>query len=434
MEKNIKWCSIQPLTGGMYLGTEKVIGHPAEFILSYPGFGDTVTDKETNEVVGCGNEYHLMTYLNKVNRRPEYKIFNRKPFQNDDDMNPEILNHNLWTLNPDKELDYSNMDLCVAVPVCSGLSTATKGSKEALEARNCNMIWIAKYALRVIQPKIYIFENAPTFMGIRGEYIRVKLEELAKENGYSINYYKTDTKYHDNCQTRKRTFIIFYKKDFAPKMEFERIETTLKEYFDRIPKDAINKDGDLNMEFVNCVNHYIVGYLKDKFGENWRNEVGDDIFKYIIKNKLWNDILDYTAKYESVWPKRKEYMIHFVDHFNFKMSQGKGVYHSLPRLLKEDGICPAVMFKMVQSCIHYDEDRLLNIRELLHLMGMPHDFELQGDKYRGYAQIGQNVPVRTTYWIISEALRAYERDNDLDENNTVRFFDNIKQSEIRYEH
>jgi site-specific DNA-cytosine methylase len=116
------------------------------------------------------------------------------------------------------------------------------------------------------------------------------------------------------------------------------------------------------------------------------------------------------------------------------MSQGKGVYHSLPKLLKEDGICPAVMFKMVQSCIHYDEDRLLNIRELLHLMGMPHDFELQGDKYRGYAQIGQNVPVRTTYWIISEALRAYERENDLDENNTVRFFDNIKQSEIKYEH
>ena len=36
MTKNIKWCAIQPLTGGMYLGAEKVIGHPAEFILSYP--------------------------------------------------------------------------------------------------------------------------------------------------------------------------------------------------------------------------------------------------------------------------------------------------------------------------------------------------------------------------------------------------------------
>ena len=125
-------------------------------------------------------------------------------------------------------------------------------------------------------------------------------------------------------------------------------------------------------------------------------------------------------------------MNHFVDHFNFKTSQGKGVYHALPNLLKNDSTCPAVMFKMVQSCLHPDEDRLLNIRELLHLMGLPHDFELQGDPYRGYCQIGQNVPVRTAQRIVSEALRAYDRENDLDEKKTVRFFDNIKQQEIKY--
>ena len=34
---NIRWAAIQPLTGGMYLGAEEAIGHPAEFILSYKG-------------------------------------------------------------------------------------------------------------------------------------------------------------------------------------------------------------------------------------------------------------------------------------------------------------------------------------------------------------------------------------------------------------
>ena len=29
-DKKIKWCAIQPLTGGMYLGTEKAVGCPAE--------------------------------------------------------------------------------------------------------------------------------------------------------------------------------------------------------------------------------------------------------------------------------------------------------------------------------------------------------------------------------------------------------------------
>ena len=61
-------------------------------------------------------------------------------------------------------------------------------------------------------------------------------------------------------------------------------------------------------------------------------------------------------------------------------------------------------------------------RELMHLMGLPHEFEMQGEPLKTYAQIGQNVPVRTAQWIVSEALRAFERDNDLEEKKAVRFF------------
>lgn len=429
MKKNIKWCAIQPLTGGMYLGTEKAVGCKAEFILTYPGFGDPIIDKKTGEIVGGGNEYHLMSYLDKVNRRPEYKVLNRKPFQNDDDMNPEIINHERWTLNPDKELDYSNMDLCVAVPVCSGLSTATRGSDEAKEARNCNMIWISKYALKVINPNVYIFENAPTFMGSRGDYIREQLEALAKETGYSIIYYRTDTQYHDNCQKRKRTFIIFLKKDFAPQMGFEHIETNYDEYFARIPKDATQQI-PLDINIVNCVNLFCIEYLKDKFGEDWRNCI-TNIFDYLIKNKLFDEVMDYINTKSSASDKQKETMNKFFTHVKYKLSLNRGFYHALP-YIPRDGKLPAVMFKMMQSVLHPHEDRLLSIRECLHLMGHPHDYELQGNPLREYNKIGQNVPVRTAYWIISEALRAYERDNDLDEVKTVRFFDNIKQEEIKY--
>ena len=137
----------------MYLGTERVIGHPAEFILSFPGLGDPKINKKTGEITGCSNEYHLMKYLDKVNRRPEYKVFDRAMFQNDNDMNPTIINNDLWTINKDKELDYSNMDLCVAVPVCSGLSTVTACSQDTKDTRNCNMVWISKYVLNVIKPK-----------------------------------------------------------------------------------------------------------------------------------------------------------------------------------------------------------------------------------------------------------------------------------------
>ena len=314
-DKKIKWCAIQPLTGGMYLGTEKAVGCPAEFILTYPGNGDPTYDKKTKELNGGGNEYNLMTYLDKVGRRPEYKMFNRKMFQNDNDMNPEILNHDRWTLNPDKNLDYSNMDLCVAVPVCSGLSTATIGSDEAKEQRNCNMVWISKYALKVINPNIYIFENAPTFMGARGDKIRVQLEALAKETGYSIVYYRTDTQYHNNCQKRKRTFIIFFKKEFAPQMQFEHTECNSDEYLSRISKNATQQE-PLDFNVVNYVNMFCIDYLKKQFGTDWRNNV-ENIFQYIIKNKLFNEVLNYVDNCNNASDKQKEQMHYFVNHVNF---------------------------------------------------------------------------------------------------------------------
>jgi len=42
---------------------------------------------------------------------------------------------------------------------------------------------------------------------------------------------------------------------------------------------------------------------------------------------------------------------------------------------------------------HPVEDRFLNIREALHLMGMPHDFQLEGQSAINH--IAQNVPVNT---------------------------------------
>ena len=61
---NIKWASIQPLTGGMYLGAEQAIGHPAEWILSYKGLSDIKKDENGNITV-AGNEYNLINYLTK---------------------------------------------------------------------------------------------------------------------------------------------------------------------------------------------------------------------------------------------------------------------------------------------------------------------------------------------------------------------------------
>ena len=182
INEKLRWASIQPLTGGMYLGAEEAIGHPAEFILSYKGLSNVKYDKSGENIVDAGNEYNLLEYLKKHNRCPKYYQLHKGMFDMDlENMNPEIyLDDELETPS------YDNLDLVVAVPVCSGLSMVTTATDDTKNARNCNMLWISKYTLSVIKPKIYIFENAPTFMGVRGTELRTQFEEMAMELGYSI--------------------------------------------------------------------------------------------------------------------------------------------------------------------------------------------------------------------------------------------------------
>ena len=85
------------------------------------------------------------------------------------------------------------------------------------------------------------------------------------------------------------------------------------------------------------------------------------------------------------------------------------------------------MFKSVPSLIHYKEYRLYTIREWLHIMGLPHDFELQGDVNNEYAKIGQNVPVRTAQFIVSEAKRFVDNWETIERvGDNVKFVDNTK--------
>ena len=255
--------------------------------------------------------------MENKNEYVPYYQFDRKPFQDDMDMNPKFICNGTESAHP----DYSDLDLVVAVPVCSGLSTATIGTSETKRTRNNNMLYLANYTLRVIKPKVYIFENAPTFMGHAGEVVRAKLEALAKETNYSIAYYKTDTLLHENCQRRPRTFIYFFKEDPAhkgvPELGFENKTLSIKEFLDKIPKDATQQFtvpmGDI------C--DTIVDYYHSLNDSDWRNKLKatvlvDDLIRS-DKLETWRDWVNTSDKY-SYRTKKKvtDYVAHIRDKQN----------------------------------------------------------------------------------------------------------------------
>lgn len=64
-------------------------------------------------------------------------------------------------------------------------------------------------------------------------------------------------------------------------------------------------------------------------------------------------------------------------------------------------------------------------------MGHPHDFKMYGDININYPKIGQNVPVNTARWIVTEAVRLVENWDNLDRSgSTDRYFDNTKKKEL----
>lgn len=419
----IKWGIIQPLTGGIAFGGEAAIGMPPSWIISYPGL-TSVKRNKNGDITSVGNEYGLLKWYKDHNKLPPYQIFNKEPFKQTG-LDIDLIDDPVWT---NEKVDYTDTDLVVSVPVCSGLSQATIASQDTKDERNCNMLWNAEFTLSKIKPKIYIFENAPTLFSNTGTSVRSMLNDLAAKYEYSIVYYKTDTKLHDNCQRRPRTFVLFIKhrngETGTPDFKFEDKQVSIEEFFKRLPDNATQQ---VTVE-MNEANKLFLEYIKHKFGSNYRESVDPWILKKVIDNDLFEDVCEFAQK--SDYPqKTKDSLSHLMRHIHDKIAAGKNYYCMLPGYPKPNGTLPAVMFKTIPSLLHHKEDRLYTIREYLHLMGMPIDYELCGNINTNYAKIGQNVPARTAQWIISEAARIIESwDTIARPNNDVLFVDNTKQT------
>lgn len=424
MNGNIKWAALQPLTGGFYFSAEEAVGHPAEFIISYPGFDAPKLNKK-GDIVDCGNEYHLIKYLKDHDRMVPYYQFDRKCFQVDDEIDSKLLQEGKEAQHP----DYSNLDLVIAVPVCSGLSSATFGaSTDTLKARNSNMLFLARFALNTIKPKVYVFENAPRLVSTAGEGVRAELERIAQKAGYSVIFYRTDTILHDNCQIRPRTFVYFFRNDVAdkgvPVIGFENARVSIEDFMSRIPKDATQQ---FTMELPDtCVP--MLDYAKHLYGDAWRSKMTTTALVCDFqKNHQLDDWVKWVNESDKYTDKVKNNVTKYVAHIHKKEAMNLGYYVVSPVIMKKDHI-PSAMFKTIPFVMHHKEDRLYTLREWMSVMGMPYDFELQGDHNKTFRQIGQNVPARTGKFIVGEALKVINNWNTFDRKDEhVMLFDNTKQ-------
>ena len=443
MSKKIKWGCVEPLTGGMYLGAEEAIGHKAEWVVSFKDFAGFTKDKNGN-IVGAANEQDLIEYLKQKDRMPDWFLVDHDPFVDDDNFNPPFIKPEGYDVCDKDAPDYSDMDLVVAVPFCSGLSMSSTADDEHKAMRNCNMIWVANYIIKTIRPKIYLFENAPTLMSTRGDEMRNAFEDLAINEGYSVIYYKTDTKFHHNCQKRPRTFIMFVKDKnnmpYIPELKYEHDTVSVEQFFNEM-KAALTQENDpmdvtLTTSPVNV--QYPIEYARYVYGPDWRSHIKGDILGFVCFDKDKREKFLEWAK-DNVDEKSYKWYERYMSHISEKLNDNKGWWSVIAKYF---GDClPACMYKNVPVTVHHTEDRLYTMREWFWAMGHPTDYNMIGTPVNYFRQMGQNVPVHTAKWMVSECVRILENwDNEMPTVPTdlfehapqkrYAFYDNAKMKRI----
>lgn len=350
----MKHVSIIPLIGGETLGTQKAFGTLPDYLLSYKAFWP--------------NDQHLVNYYS--DNVPYYVLDNNQTF-------------------PHK------VDVVGSVCPCAGLSQLSQGYGD----HNKNNDWLLKttaFVLTEMKPEVFWGENAPGLAGKIGENIRTEMREMGLANGYSMTLYRTKSLLHGVPQVRERAFFFFWKGDKCPQLNFynrphigiEELILNVKSNFQTEP---------INPKIPSVDDPYYRYVLESMYGGITHRQFFDMVEPAKVRN---NDICSYIEKaghdYRQVgaWMQAHAYTkeAEKCERKYQKLSSG-GQIMRRGTIVAKDYI-GAFVGQYPTMLTHPHEDRYINYREAMSIMGLPEDFELISPR-KNFNHICQNVPVDT---------------------------------------
>ena len=248
-----------------------------------------------------------------------------------------------------------------------------------------------------VRPRVLWGKNAPALY--QGP------EELVQEHGYSFSMVKTDSQLHGLPQLSPTVPILAWKSNPAP---------LLIDYLEQIPPWASLQDVFVH-EGVASERYLPYSFMLQREGLTHRQFSAKHgrgtVAKFLEKAGLIEECIAWLQQYHptetfsiqvdgrSTWFRTH---IQVLEHMLRKLAKGLGYLDDSIKFMGD--YFSAVISKNIAYAIHPTEDRFFNIRELLHLMGMPHDFELQ-DAKRNINHLCQNVPVNTAADWAGEVVR-----------------------------
>lgn len=398
MTKTYKWGTIVPLIGGMTVAGMTVTGQKPDALLTYKAFGD--------------NEKNIRAYLPDV------------PY--------EVLDAG------GSESALKGADFISALCPCAGLSTLGIGTPEMREAANSWMFKTAEHVLGTLKPRVFWGENAPgMYNSTRGESVRQRLKAMAEQHGYTMSFYFTSTHLHGVPQRRHRTFYFFWREQGrAPVLPyFFKQAPTWGEYMNQIPKDATQHEDDKPRAYKQLRMTRFAKFAHAQFGEDFPNFIRARMKE--LDKTMWT-VQDFVLR-DSGAPERPKQMrdwyteptqaaadpraAAYFDRIATKIADDKGIWDDSPSIFMPDVNFNALIGRTTDAAHPY-EHRSLTVRECLHMMALPLDFELVT---KSINHICQNVPVCTGS-DLQRGVVAYLNDELPFADGTTVFQNNFKST------
>lgn len=354
--------SIVPLIGGETIGATRAHGRPPEYFLSYSPF--------------AANDTHVRNYFKDV---------------------PYIV------LDQGGKAPYA-VDVIHTVCPCAGLSTLSQGYGDHNE-NNKWMIETANLVLGDLKPKVFWGENAPGFAGKVGDTVRNQLKKIGKDNGYTMSVYRTKTLLHGLPQVRERSFYFFWKDTKVPMMNwYHRPYTPIEDLLTGIKSNFQTEV--INKKIPSKDDPYYRYILEGLKGGMSHKEFAATVEPESVRNA---DVLAYIERYTDYIEVAKWMTDQGLDKEVEKCKYRDAKLKAGQSIMRRNTIVPrdyigAFVGHYPTMLAHPVEDRYINYREAMTIMGLPEDFELVNASPSNANHICQNVPVQTATDMATEVV------------------------------
>ena len=316
---------------------------------------------------------------------------------------PNWLDMKNWDINEllevhSKELAALNgsVDLVVGGPPCQGFSMAGKRKND--DMRNQLMHSYIEF-IKLVQPTMLFFENVQGFtvefkdQTNKQKYSDILVSELHKL-GYNLDYKIITMSEYGVPQNRKR-FILFASKNGAYEIFFEELfknkECFLKDRGLKIPITISQAINDLKKSHGEVDSKDTKAFKNGKYGR------ATSAYQKLMRNNIERGALPDSHRFV-------KHKSETIDLFKRLMTASEKSIRITPSMnlveglkkrgvtpLKKNSICNTIT-SIPDDYIHYDEPRIMTVREHARIQSFPDDYEFKGPYTTGGERRKTDVP------------------------------------------